>query len=306
MMKKAASLFLAVLMLMSVFPLRAMAAEPTDFEPIDSPMIENQTDSSRLPVRESEFSDVYGQTDAASADRITSMFSDEAWERFAVDMDRALEFEPIADEEAAPVLTKVEQFVSSGGVAGFVNNGSLLQGMEIGLRNNRDDMVQVLGTDMNASAWVYVVDKDATCFVVQDENGEGIPNAEISAGEGASKSVTDAYGQVSFTADIRDLVTVRKDGYTTVTALVEALGESSTVTLQKDLFLAGASDLMPLPYTEMLKRYSVGTTIVIKGEELEHYSSTDLRNALTAIADVEAYDYTVGYPPKINFDTYFG
>ena len=29
-------------------------------------------------------------------------------------------------------------------------------------------------------------------------------------------------------------------------------------------------------------------------------------NALATIADVEAYDYTVGYPPKINFDTYFG
>ena len=29
-------------------------------------------------------------------------------------------------------------------------------------------------------------------------------------------------------------------------------------------------------------------------------------NALTAIADVETYDYTTGYPPKINFDTYFG
>ena len=54
MMKKAASLFLAVLMLMSVFPLQAMAAEPTDFEPIDSPMIENQTDSSKLPVHEAE------------------------------------------------------------------------------------------------------------------------------------------------------------------------------------------------------------------------------------------------------------
>ena len=29
-------------------------------------------------------------------------------------------------------------------------------------------------------------------------------------------------------------------------------------------------------------------------------------NTLTTIAEVEAYDYTVGYPPKINFDTYFG
>ncbi len=29
-------------------------------------------------------------------------------------------------------------------------------------------------------------------------------------------------------------------------------------------------------------------------------------NALATIAEVEAYDYTVGYPPKVNFDTYFG
>ena len=28
-------------------------------------------------------------------------------------------------------------------------------------------------------------------------------------------------------------------------------------------------------------------------------------NALTTIAEVEAYDYTTGYPTKINFDTYF-
>lgn len=28
-------------------------------------------------------------------------------------------------------------------------------------------------------------------------------------------------------------------------------------------------------------------------------------NALATIADVEAYDYTTGYPAKINFDTYF-
>ena len=28
-------------------------------------------------------------------------------------------------------------------------------------------------------------------------------------------------------------------------------------------------------------------------------------NALSTIAEVEAYDYTVGYPPKINFDTMF-
>ena len=37
MMKKAASLFLAVLMLVSLLPLQAMAAEPTDLPAADSP-----------------------------------------------------------------------------------------------------------------------------------------------------------------------------------------------------------------------------------------------------------------------------
>lgn len=111
-MKKAVSVLLVVLMLVSVLPLQTFAADPADFPEIDSPMIDNQTDSSRLPVREAEFSDVYGQTDTTSADRITSMFSDEAWERFAADMDRALEFEPIAPQgsatraEAAAILMR--------------------------------------------------------------------------------------------------------------------------------------------------------------------------------------------------------
>lgn len=143
----------------------------------------------------------------------------------------------------------------------------------------------LMAAGADASAQSKKADKNTSVTItVVDEAGVGIPFAEISAGEGRSKRVTDAQGKVSFTADLRDLVTVRKDGYSTVTALVEALGESKTITLQEDLFLASKSDMMPLPYSEVLKRYSVGSTIVIKGEELEHYSSSDIRNALTAIA----------------------
>ena len=61
MMKKAASLFLALLMLVSLLPLQAMAAEPTDLPAADSPMLENTTDSSKFPREASSLTDVYGQ-----------------------------------------------------------------------------------------------------------------------------------------------------------------------------------------------------------------------------------------------------
>ena len=51
MMKRAASVLLAVLMLVSVLPLQTLAADSADFPEVDRPMIENQTDSSRLPAR---------------------------------------------------------------------------------------------------------------------------------------------------------------------------------------------------------------------------------------------------------------
>mgnify|MGYP001775372158 CR=1 FL=1 len=117
-----------------------------------------------------------------------------------------------------------------------------------------------------------------------DGNGNPIPSAELSVGEGQYHHTADKDGAVSFSASPRDLVTISKDGYSSVTVLVEALADSETVTLNEDLLYASEKDIVPLPYMEMLQRYSVGSTIVIQGEELEKYSSTDIRNALTAIA----------------------
>ena len=43
-------------------------------------------------------------------------------------------------------------------------------------------------------------------------------------------------------------------------------------------------EVIPLPYMSLEQRFSLGNTVVIKGEDLRKYSSTDIRNALTAIA----------------------
>lgn len=120
---------------------------------------------------------------------------------------------------------------------------------------------------------------------VVDEDGNAVPGAEFSIGEGREHFIADSEGKVYFTAEPRDLVTVSSDDHVTVHAQAGALADSKTVRLAKDVFMAGEDDQLPLPYdTKESKRNSLGNTIVIKGEDLEKYSSTDIRNALTAIA----------------------
>ena len=47
---------------------------------------------------------------------------------------------------------------------------------------------------------------------------------------------------------------------------------------------ARAQALIPLPHEEQPEEFSVGSTVVIRGEQLEKYASSDIRNVLTAIA----------------------
>ena len=249
---------LAILMLMSLFCAQAAAAEPTDFEAIDSPMLYNTTDSSKLPNMDADIRDVYGQVDTESANEIDSMFSDEAWARFEDDMDRLLDFEPIEDKEAAPVLAGADSFVQDGGLKSYLKGGSLLMGSKIGLQSNREDKVQVLGTDTNAGAWVYVVDKDALCFVVKDTDGAGIPNALVTisylddAGKRITKSAVATAGNTPGIAvfdDIPDaffgVVDIQAEGYRSRSVLDKQMGagEQYTYMLEptkaNDLYIRG-------------------------------------------------------------------
>ena len=256
--KKMTCLFLAVLMLTSAFNLHAAAAEATDFERIDSPMIENTTDSSRLPGYTGDLSDVYGQVDTSAANEITSMFSDEAWDRFSNDMDRMLAFEPVEDSAVAPVLGNVEKFLRDGGLSSYLQSGSLLAGSEIGLQKNREDKVKVLGADANASAWVFVVDKDALCFIVKDQDGEGIPNAQVTisylddTGKRSTKSVVASAGHTPGIAVFDEipkaffgLVDIQAEGYRAVSVLDKDMkaGDHYTYVLEKskanELYIRG-------------------------------------------------------------------
>lgn len=124
---------------------------------------------------------------------------------------------------------------------------------------------------------------DVSVAVVTPD-GKPVPNADLTVGEGTRHLRADEAGRIVFSVAPRDLVTVSAEGFTPVRALGSALAESSQVTLTPAVLLAGEGDDVPLPYTSLKKRWSVGSSVVIRGEELEKYSSTDIRNALTGLA----------------------
>lgn len=137
-------------------------------------------------------------------------------------------------------------------------------------------------------------------LTVVNDKGESIPFAEVTVGEGVSHLRADANGMIAFTCSSRDLITVSKDGFTTATVPSVVLVDSDTVVLVPDVLFAGESDNVYLPYSVTKRRFGLGSTITIKGEDLARYSSSDIRNALTAVlpgVDVVEHFGQVGMSP---------
>lgn len=126
--------------------------------------------------------------------------------------------------------------------------------------------------------------KVSISVTVTDEYGNPVSGAEFSIGEGGQHLISDDKGNIWFSAAPKDMVSVTADGYSPVHLLAGALADSEYVTLYRDDFLAGVEDDVPLPYIVEKKRNSLGNTVVLKGEDLEKYSSSDIRNMLTGIA----------------------
>ncbi|MBQ4369976.1 MAG: carboxypeptidase regulatory-like domain-containing protein, partial [Oscillospiraceae bacterium] len=228
-------------------PIGALAEEAEQeaaaFPAADREMIENFTDSEKLPIR-SELSEFYGQTKNEDADVIESMISDEAKAEFSASIDAAADFEPVKDEEVSLVLGRVENFLSSGGLKAYLENENLLMGSEIGLTRNREEKVKVLGSDSNASGWVFVVDKDAMSWWVTDSEGMGIPNALVTisyldeSGRRVTKSTPATAGNTPGIAVFDELpeyffglVDIQAQGYHAVSILDKKMGKGEHYTI---------------------------------------------------------------------------
>ena len=125
---------------------------------------------------------------------------------------------------------------------------------------------------------------DASLKVV-DAEGNALSNAQVVIGEGIIHAVTDANGSLSFNAKPEDFVTVSLSGYEKKVLLVSQLLANNTISLDKSKLYMTSDDVVQLPFMALKKRNITGSSVVIKGEQLEMYPSTDIRNALTGLVN---------------------
>ena len=120
-------------------------------------------------------------------------------------------------------------------------------------------------------------------FTVVDAAGEAVPGAVVTVGEGLGSYTADTEGRVSVNCSVRDIIRVSKGGYRDINIRAAVLVDSDSVVLVPDVLFAGDKDDIVLPYSTQKKRYSVGSTVTVSGDDLARYSSADIRNALTGV-----------------------
>lgn len=120
---------------------------------------------------------------------------------------------------------------------------------------------------------------------VTDEKGNAISGASVVVGEGLIHAITDSKGEYSFQAVPNDFVTVSAFGYEKSVILVGDLEASKPIVLVQAKPFMSAADNVPLPFITIKKRHLTGGYNVINGNILDKYPSTDIRNALTGLAN---------------------
>ena len=118
---------------------------------------------------------------------------------------------------------------------------------------------------------------------VTDENGKALPKAQVTVGEGVIHADTDEEGTFTYKGYPDDFVTVSASGYEKSVTLAEELAKNGTVKLVRAKFQMTDDDLVPLPFFEMKKRETTGSSDVLTSNQLERYPSTDFRNSLTGL-----------------------
>lgn len=120
---------------------------------------------------------------------------------------------------------------------------------------------------------------------VADETGKPVPGAAVVVGEGFIHTETDHQGTISFNAAAEDFVTISKNGFERTVILANELVANNTVVLAQAKILLTSEDVVPLPFMTIKKRHLSGSSAVIKGSKMEKYPTSDIRNALTGIAN---------------------
>lgn len=127
---------------------------------------------------------------------------------------------------------------------------------------------------------------------VSDELGAPLSKASVVLGEGLIHTETNDAGEVSFTSQSdREYITISMRGYEPQVLLVSELLGDQEVNLKKSKLFMTTEDDVLLPYFTVKKRHLTGSTSVFKGNILEKYPTTDIRNSLTGlVTGMEVYE----------------
>ena len=108
--------------------------------------------------------------------------------RLEKDIDSILNYQPVQTDTVSAMIHAVDDYLQSGGYSGSPEGVGEILGLGnalsakanlIGLTETRDDLIEVIETDDNATGYIFVIDRDSLAFAVQDKNGNGIGNALV-------------------------------------------------------------------------------------------------------------------------------
>lgn len=124
-------------------------------------------------------------------------------------------------------------------------------------------------------------EKVAVSSRLVDEQGQAIPNALISAGEGLVETRSDAQGNFTIRTTVKTKLLVEAPGYQSFWLdLADGLPASELV-LQKDVLFASGKDLVHLPLNQhATKRSLTGAVSKVSGEALASYPDLSFSNTL--------------------------
>lgn len=142
-------------------------------------------------------------------------------------------------------------------------------------------------------------------IVVVDEMGNAISDATVYVGGNRMCYQSDTNGKVSLKGNGHEVITILEKGYEKkILSWNEAVRHPLVVLEDAKLFEVD-EEVIELPYWKMKKANSTGDYIVITGEELEKYPSTDLRLAFSGLVaglSITETDGATGISSEIHKD----
>lgn len=135
----------------------------------------------------------------------------------------------------------------------------------------RKTIVAVLGLNLLVIASLFAQDGRIT-VTVNDENGQPVPGAVVTIGEGTSETITNEKGEFTLEVKTRTAVIIEAEGYESrvAYAMPPPIGMNAVV-LIKSPYLLGEKDIVNIPFGTLKNRQLTGSVTALNPGEILKY-----------------------------------